>query len=219
MSKIKIESSRSPKNAAEGLEDALGALARGEVIVFPTETLYGLGADALNGEAVEKVFQLKGRDRNSPIPVLVADLPMLDMLVAAVSGRAKALIDAFWPGPLTLVLPARSDIPRPLVNANGGVGVRISSHPVATQLVARMHRPLTATSANPAGKEPARTVDEAKSYFSDTIEYFIDGGRLESKTGSTVVEVLNSSVKIIREGEITAAALAQAIRIPPLEVA
>jgi L-threonylcarbamoyladenylate synthase len=197
-------------------EDALAALARGEVIVFPTETLYGLGADALNSQAVEKVFQLKGRDRSNPIPVLVADLAMLDMLVVAIPGIAKTLMESFWPGPLTLVLPARSDIPKPLVNANGGIGVRISSQPIATKLVARLRRPLTATSANPSGKEPARTVAEAKGYFSDTIEIFIDGGRLQSRIGSTVVEVLDREIKIIREGEISAAALAQTIGSPPL---
>ncbi|MGE5304680.1 MAG: L-threonylcarbamoyladenylate synthase [Alphaproteobacteria bacterium] len=211
MSRIKIASSRNPKNAPESFEHALAALARGDVIVFPTETLYGLGADVMNSRAVDKVFQLKGRDRDNPIPVLIADRAMLDMLVAAVPERAKLLMDTFWPGPLTLVLPARNDIARPLVNANGGVGVRISSQPIATQLVAGLGRPLTATSANPSGKKPARTVAEAKDYFSDKIEVFIDGGRLESKTGSTVAEVLKSKVKIIREGEITVSALAQAI--------
>jgi L-threonylcarbamoyladenylate synthase len=170
-----------------------------------------LGADALNSQAVEKVFQLKGREPKNPIPVLVADLAMLGMLVTAVSETAKALMERFWPGPLTLVLPARDDIPKPLINTNGGIGVRISSQPIATQLVARLQRPLTATSANPSGKPPARTVDEAKRYFSDSVEIFIDGGRLESKTGSTVVEVLDSEIKIIREGEIAAAALAQVV--------
>jgi L-threonylcarbamoyladenylate synthase len=211
VSKIRIESSGKPKKTAEGFQDIVAALRRGEIIVFPTETLYGLGADALNSRAVERVFQLKGRDRNNPIPVLVANRAMLHTLVARIPDRAKRLMDCFWPGPLTLVLPARKDIPSPLLNANGGIGVRISSHPIATQLVASLRRPLTATSANPSGKEPARTVDEAKGYFADTVELFIDGGRLESKTGSTVVEVLNSEVKIIREGEITASALAQAI--------
>jgi L-threonylcarbamoyladenylate synthase len=211
VSKTRIESSRSSTKPVEHLEDALSALARGEVIVFPTETLYGLGADALNSEAVEKIFQLKGRDPNNPIPVLVSDSAMLDMLVTAVSEIAKVLMDTFWPGPLTLVLPARCDLPKPLVNATGGIGVRISSHPIATQLVAGLRRPLTATSANPSGKEPARTVAESKAYFSDTIDVFIDGSRLESKTGSTVVEVLNSGIKIIREGEISTATVAQAL--------
>ena len=162
MSKIKIESSRTPKNAAKCFDDAVAALTRGEVIIFPTETLYGLGADALNSQAVEKVFQLKGRERNNPIPVLIAEPAMLDVLVAAIPERAKALMEYFWPGPLTLILPARGGIPRPLVNARGGIGIRVSSQPIATELVAALRRPLTATSANPSGKEPARTIDEAK---------------------------------------------------------
>lgn len=205
MSKIKIESSRKPKGSAECFQDALAALKRGEVIVFPTETLYGLGADALNSQAVEKVFQLKGRNRDNPIPVLIADLAMLDRLVATIPGGAKELMDRFWPGPLTLVLPARNDIPKPLVNAKGGIGVRISSQPIAAQLVEGLGRPLTATSANPSGKEPARTIDEAKNYFATDVEVFIDGGRLMSKTGSTVVEVTDEALVVIREGEIRAA--------------
>ena len=112
-------------NNQENLTQALAALQRGEIIVFPTETLYGLGADALNFAAVEKVFQLKGRDPNNPFPVLIADRVMLDTLVAEVTPLAEKLMERFWPGPLTLVLPARADIPRPLVNNHGGIGVRL----------------------------------------------------------------------------------------------
>jgi L-threonylcarbamoyladenylate synthase len=172
------------------------------VIAFPTETLYGLGADALNPAAVEKVFQLKGRDPANPIPVLIADSAMLSNLVSDVPPLAELLIARFWPGPLTVVLPARSDIPRPLVNAADGVGVRISSQPIAGELVRDLGHPLTATSANPSGKPAARIVQEAKGYFSGQIDIFVDGGRLTSKTGSTVVEIDGDRIKIIREGEI-----------------
>ena len=171
------------------LTNALAALKRGEAIVFPTETLYGLGADALNFSAVENVFQLKGRDPDNPLPVLVADRTMLESLVAKVSPLAEKLMAHFWPGPLTLVLPARDDIPRPLVNANGGIGVRLSSQPIATELVRLLGRPLTATSANPSGQPGAHTVVEAKNYFSAKITIYIDGGELTSPTGSTVAAV------------------------------
>ena len=206
MSKKKIESSKAP-NEAKGFDEAVDALRRGDVIVFPTETLYGLGADALNGEAVEKVFQLKGRDPRNPISVLVADPEMLNALIAEVPPVAQKLMECFWPGPLTLVLPARRGIPKPLRNASDGVGVRISSHPIATQLVKALGRPLTATSANPSGKKPARALHEARSYFAGKIEVFLDGGTLTSKSGSTVVDVTGDTIKFIREGEIGASEL------------
>jgi L-threonylcarbamoyladenylate synthase len=187
---------------ADNLSDAVSALNRGEVIVFPTETLYGLGADALNFDAVEKVFQLKGRDPTNPFPVIVSDRAMLDRVVAATSPLAEKLMAHFWPGPLTLVLPARADIPPRLVNATGGIGLRISSQPIATELVRTLGRPLTATSANPSGQAGARTIAQAKHYFSGKINIFVDGGELPSITGSTVAQVTTSKIKIIRAGEI-----------------
>jgi L-threonylcarbamoyladenylate synthase len=193
------------------LASAVAALKRGYVISFPTETLYGLGADALNGAAVEKIYQLKGRDPANPIPVLVADRAMLNILVAEIPPLAERLIDEFWPGPLTLVLPARKDIPRPLLNSSGGVGVRISSQPIATELVRGLGRPVTATSANPSGKPPARTVEEAKNYFPAEIAVFVDGGPLVSKTGSSVAAIRGDQIKIIREGEIARSELERVV--------
>jgi L-threonylcarbamoyladenylate synthase len=186
----------------EVLAAALAALQSGQVIAFPTETLYGLGADALDNTAVERVFQLKGRDATNPIPVLVGDRAMLDTLVKEVSPLAERLIEEFWPGPLTLVLPARENLPKPLVNSTGGVGVRISSQPIAAELVKALARPLTATSANPSGQQPARTMAQARTYFAGKIEIFVDGGELTSQTGSTVAEICGDRVRIIREGDV-----------------
>jgi L-threonylcarbamoyladenylate synthase len=211
VSKKETENSKAQNKTAEGYPEAIAALRRGDVIVFPTETLYGLGADALNSQAVEQVFQLKGRDPVNPIPVLVADREMLHALVADVPEAAQKLIRQFWPGPLTLVLPARKEIPKPLCNPSGGVGVRISSQAIATRLVNALGRPLTATSANPSGKEPARTIPEAKTYFGDQIEVFVDGGKLTAKTGSTVVEVMGDTIKIIRQGELNTAELGRVV--------
>jgi L-threonylcarbamoyladenylate synthase len=207
MLKNETENSRVKSNGAEDIADAVAALKRGEIIVFPTETLYGLGVDALNGTAVDKLFHLKGRDSNNPIPVLVADEQMLLMLVAEISNSARKLMNRFWPGPLTLVLRARREIPARLLNANGGIGVRISSRPIATRLVQTLGRPLTATSANPSGRKPARTIEEAKRYFAGRISSFVNGGILTSKEGSTVAEVTEDSIRIIREGEIRASEL------------
>jgi L-threonylcarbamoyladenylate synthase len=187
---------------ADNLAAAVAALRRGEVIVFPTETFYGLGADALNFTAVEKVFRLKGRDPKNPFPVLVSDRSMLNSLVENISPLAEKLIARFWPGPLTLVLPGRENIPPPLVNSAGGIGVRISSQSTANEIVRMLGRPLTATSANPSGRPPARTIAQARNYFPGEIEVFIDGGESTSKTGSTVAAVVENKIKIIRAGEI-----------------
>jgi len=192
---------------------AVAALKRGEVIVFPTETFYGLGADALNSAAAEKVVSLKGRSLESPIAVIVADRGMLEEVVAEVPPVALRLIERFWPGPLTLVLPAKRNLPAPLLNSSGGVGVRVSSHPVATRLARELGRPLTATSANPSGKEPARSVAEARSYFASKVDIFLEGGWLGGKKGSTVVEIGRRGVlRIIREGEISSHELEGAMR-------
>lgn len=204
MSRRKIGSSSEKSAAGEPSARALEALRRGEVIVFPTETFYGLGADALDPGAVERVVRLKGRQPESPIAVIVADVAMLKEIVTDVSPVAARLTEIFWPGPLTLVLPARAGLPGPLLNRDGGIGVRVSSHPLAASLVRELGRPLTATSANPTGKEPARTVQEARSYFSDRLEFFLDGGRLEGREGSTVAGVARDQLKIIREGAIRA---------------
>ena len=211
MSKKKTENSRAERKPVKHFAEAIAALRRGNVIVFPTETLYGLGADALNSEAVEQVFQLKGRDPVNPIPVLVSDREMLHTVVADIPEAAQELISQFWPGPLTLILPARKNIPKALCNPSGGVGVRISSQAIATRLVSALGRPLTATSANPSGKEPARTVQEAKTYFGEQIEVFVEGGKLTAKTGSTVVDVMGDRIKIIRQGEINAAELGRVL--------
>jgi L-threonylcarbamoyladenylate synthase len=209
VSKTETASSKPQNEAAENLVAAVEALKRGHVIVFPTETLYGLGADALNEAAVKKVFQLKGRDSHNPIPVLVANQEMLHTLVATVPPVARKLMERYWPGPLTLVLPGQKNLPKPVCNPAGKVGVRISSQPIATLLVNGLGRPLTATSANPSGKEPARTLQEAENYFAQRVDVFVAGGTLTSKSGSTVVEVMEDSIEIIREGEISGSELRQ----------
>jgi L-threonylcarbamoyladenylate synthase len=211
VSKSETESSRAKEIRAEAVSAALTALKRGEVIAFPTETLYGLGADALNFAAVEKVYRLKGRDPQNPIPVLVADRTMLGSLVSDIPRLADKLIARFWPGPLTIVLPARGDISPPLVNASGGIAVRISSQSIAADLVKALGRPITATSANPTGEPPARTASEAEKYFAGQIAVSIDGGELTSKTGSTVIAIVGDALRIIRLGDIDRSQLEEAL--------
>lgn len=212
MSKTKIKNSKA--RSAELLTQALEVLRHGGVIVFPTETFYGLGADAFNAAAVERVVAIKGRDPTNPIPLIVADEKMLRDTVTEIPPAARRLMERFWPGPLTLVLPARKGLPESLLNHSGGVGVRISSHAVPARLVGQLGHPLTATSANPSGRDPSRTIAEARRYFSAKLKIFLDGGRLAGRKGSTVVEVFQDEVRTIREGEISREELARALAPP-----
>ncbi|HKA34488.1 MAG TPA: L-threonylcarbamoyladenylate synthase [Candidatus Binatia bacterium] len=190
--------------SADSFAAALAALRRGAAVVFPTETFYGLGADALDAAAVERVAALKGRGAASPIAVIVADRAMLAQVVSDIPPAAEKLIARFWPGPLTLVLPAKRGVPAPLVNSAGKIGARVSSHPAAARLARELGRPLTATSANPSEKDPARSIAQARVYFEEKIGVYLDGGELTGKAASTVAEISGGEVTIIRAGAIAA---------------
>lgn len=189
----------------------MAALRSGEVVVIPTETLYGLAANALDPAAVQRVAALKGRDPNQPMPLIIADRTMLNEVTDEIPPMAETLMQCFWPGPLTLVLRAKNGLARPLLNSEGGVGVRVSSHPLARALSRGLGAPITATSANPSGKEPARNVAEARSYFSGKIRIFIDGGELPGGPASTVVAFPPEGLKVIREGALRASEIEKAL--------
>jgi len=180
---------------------AAAALARGAVVAFPTETFYGLAVPALDPEAVGRLCALKGRDPSQAIPVLVDSVEMLERLVVEVPSAARALIARHWPGPLTLVLPARPEVPAPLVSAQG-VGARISSHATATALVSASGAPLTATSANRTGQPPARTAAEVRAAFGDAL-WVLDGGTTAGGPPSTVACFEGDRVVVLRAGAIT----------------
>jgi len=189
------------------LERALSALERGGVIVYPTETLYGLGADVKSSAALARLGLLKGREAAKPVSVLVASRAMLDEIVASISDVAERLIDELWPGPLTLAFTARSGVPEMLTGGSGTIAARISSHPTARALVARLGRPLTSTSANPAGAAPALDVEAARRYFGDEVDAYVDGGRTRGGPASTVVDCSQAVPRLVREGAIPRAAI------------
>src|SRR5262249_51926312 len=137
-------------------EAAVAALAAGGLVVFPTETVYGLGADALSEAAVERLVAVRGRGEGKAILVLVRDIGMVETVATEVPPAARQLARCFWPGPLTLVLPARPGLPAPLGAGSGTIGVRVPGHPVAAALVAGLGRPVTAPSANPPGAPSPR---------------------------------------------------------------
>ncbi len=182
----------------EEIAFAAEALRRGEVVAYPTETFYGLGVNALDELALVRLRQLKGRDADKPISVLVTGPEMLDRLCKDVPPLARRLMAAYWPGPLTLALPARADLPRPLVS-DGYVAVRESPHPTAEALVAAFGSPVTATSANLAG-EPAATTPEAVEQMFEGRCRVIHGGVTIGGAPSTLARVRGGRLEILRQG-------------------
>jgi L-threonylcarbamoyladenylate synthase len=180
------------------------------LVVFPTETVYGLGADARSDIAVERLVAVRGREAGKPVLVLVADAEMAATVAADFPVPARRLAARFWPGPLTLVLPARDGLPAPITAGTGTVGVRVPRHPVARALAAELGGPVTAPSANPPGAEPPRTIAAARAYFGDRVAVYIDDGEL-SGGASTVAAVDASGVRVLRAGAIGESALRAAL--------
>lgn len=188
---------------------AVAALRAGELVVFPTETLYGVGCDALNPAAIERLRAVKQRGADKGVAVIVADAAMLRLLSDAVPPAAYRLADAFWPGPLTVLLPARPDLPAPLV-LDGKVGARVSSHAIARRLSRELGRPLASPSANPAGLEPARDAAAARAYFGPAVACYIEDGPIAGAP-STLVDP-GPPLRVLREGAIPASAIEHALR-------
>jgi L-threonylcarbamoyladenylate synthase len=193
------------------IETAVAVLRQAEAVVFPTETFYGVAVDAMNPRALDRLFELKGRDPDKPVALIAADLEMVERVVAEIPPAAARLAREFWPGPLTLVLPARTQLSGALTNREGGVGIRISPHPIALELARRLGSPLTATSANLAGDPPARTLREAWAAFGSRIAAYLDGGILQAPLPSTVIAFHNDEIQVIRAGAIAESRLRNAL--------
>lgn len=180
---------------------AAAAIAAGQVVAYPTETFYGLAVDALAEDALARLTALKGRGAEKAFSLLVADRNMLASVCREVSEVAEALIRKHWPGPLTLALPARPDLPAKIV-CDGFVAVRMSPHPLAQSLVAALGRPITATSANPAGAAPPCTASEVTGYFPEPGCRVLDGGVTPGGRPSTLVRVRGDRLEILRAGAV-----------------
>ncbi len=188
--------------ASSPLDPAVKILSEGGVIAYPTETFYGLGVNAFNAAAVERLVKLKGRPGGKPISVIIKDACVLKTVAREVPPEATRLIKRFWPGPLTIVFKAVDGLPEALTGGGATIGVRVSAHPTAGRLAAELSVPLTATSANPSGEPPPVTPEEVLSYFGSGLDAIIDGGRLPGKSASTVVDVTGEEPKILRAGAI-----------------
>lgn len=181
---------------------AAEVIAGGGVIAFRTDTFYGLGVDPFNATAVARLKELKGREDNKPILLLISDPEQVEGLITSCSDEFKIAAREFWPGPLTIVTRAVSELPEEITAGTGTVGVRLPADESVRELVRECGGVLTATSANPAGREPARSAQEVASYFENGLDLIVDGGEVTATQPSTVLDVLASPPRIVREGAI-----------------
>ena len=181
---------------------AIHILKTGGVIAFPTETFYGLAADATNEDAVEKIFHLKGRDFSNPVALIIGNDRQLQGLVEEIPDISRILMQTFWPGPLTLVFKASPQIIPKLTAHTGKIGIRISSHPVATCLANQLDGPITATSANFSGTPETLSPQEVVRCLGDRVNLVIDGGLSPGGKGSTILDVTLDPPVTLREGAI-----------------
>jgi len=194
----------------EVIGEAAQALREGKLVAFPTDTLYGLGANATNSEAVEAVFFAKGRPKEKPLIVLAKDLSMVEELVKGIDKVARALMDRFWPGPLTLVLFSSPHLPPSLTGETQRVGVRIPASEVSQALLKATSFPLTAPSANRSGGPDPLNAQIVWEELSGKIELLLDGGPLAG-IPSTILDLTERPPRILRQGAIPPQALSEFI--------
>lgn len=189
---------------SEQVDQAVEALRSGGVIVFPTETSYGIGADATNEAAVARIFEIKKRDLGKALPILIPKGSAQNFVL--VNDAAMALMSTYWPGPLNVILPVAADSPvASTCSSNGTQSVRESSHPFAATMVERFGRPVTATSANISGQDAIYSVEEVLKVFENAGEkpdFVVDAGALPPTPPSTTVLVEDDGFKVVREGSI-----------------
>lgn len=197
----------------EELDKAAVYLRSGDVVAFPTETVYGLGADATSSQAVQGIFEAKGRPSDNPLIVHIGQLTQLDQLTPRVPQKAQQLMDKFWPGPLTIILEAYTDKIAPEVTAGlSTVGIRMPNHPLALDLIRRAGCPIAAPSANTSGKPSPTTPQHVMNDLDGKIKAIVDGGETEVGLESTVIDVTNDKYPVIlRPGSISQQAIEDCI--------
>jgi len=196
------------------IQEAALLIRQGGVVAYPTESFYGLGVDPGREKAVDRLFRVKGRQKERAILLLITSSGALDHLVRDVPPAARDLMDAFWPGGLTLVFKASDEIPPAITAGTGKIGLRISSHPVAASLVRAVGGVLTGTSANLSGKPPCRSAQEVFRQLGDQVDMILDGGITGGKRASTVLDVSREPLRILREGMVSREDLRHCIDLP-----
>lgn len=195
----------------EGIAVAGRAVQRGRLVVLPTDTVYGLGADAFNAEAVQRLLTAKGRGRQMPPPVLVSAKTTLEALAIGVPDWARALVDELWPGPLTLVFRQQPSLQWDLGETRGTVAVRMPDHDVALELLARTG-PLAVSSANRTGLPPATNADDAEAMLGELVRVILDAGPTPGPVPSTIVDCTGEKGRVLRLGAVSRESLEAIVR-------
>jgi L-threonylcarbamoyladenylate synthase len=199
---------------ATGIASAVDAVKAGRLVVLPTDTVYGIGADAFDNTAVAALLSAKGRGRDMPVPVLVGSWHTIEGLVYTVPNAARELIRAFWPGALSLVVTQAPSLQWDLGDAAGTVMLRMPLHPVALEVL-REVGPMAVSSANISGQPAAVTVEEARHQLGDTVAVYLDGGPSAQQAASTIVDLTGASPRILRTGPVSADAIAKVLAVDP----
>ncbi|MEV4889321.1 L-threonylcarbamoyladenylate synthase [Nonomuraea sp. NPDC050547] len=186
---------------AEGLTEAANAVRRGELVVLPTDTVYGIGADAFTQSAVTALLEAKGRGREMPPPVLVGTVRAANALVEDLGPYGQDLIDAFWPGPLTIVCKANRSLSWDLGDTKGTVALRMPLHPIALDLL-KETGPMAVSSANRSGSPAATTAEEAEDQLGESVAVYLDAGPTNDNTPSTILDLTTAVPRLLRGGAI-----------------
>ncbi len=201
-----------PDTREVGLAAAANAVRAGGLVVLPTDTVYGIGADAFDADAVAGLLAAKGRGRDMPVPVLVGSWSTVEGLVLSVPTHARALIEAFWPGGLSLVLPQAPSLAWDLGDTRGTVNLRMPLHPVALDLL-REVGPMAVSSANRSGQPPAATAEQARRQLGDSVSVYLDGGPSGEPVASTIVDLTEPQPRVLREGAVSVAELSEVLGV------
>jgi L-threonylcarbamoyladenylate synthase len=184
------------------IEEAVACIREGGIVAFPTETYYGLAAEPDCEQAIERLFEIKKREFAKPLLLLVESRASLPQVVAEVPEPYISLMAIYWPGPLTLLFPAKPCVSKRITGGTDTVGVRISSHPVAQKLVAGVGKAITATSANISGMPPAVSALDVKEIFQGSVDFILDGGHTDAGLCSTILGFKNEKLTVYRKGQV-----------------
>ena len=185
------------------LDQAAELIKQGKIVVFPTETVYGIGTNGLDEKAVKKLYEVKQRPLNKPITLIVSNMEMVALLAKDVTETEYKIMEKFFPGPLTIILKKKEIVPDIVTSGQQTVGVRMPSGEMARKLVEKSGVPIAAPSANITGQPSGTNLQEIEKCFKEKVDFYIDGGECEIGRASTIVQVVDGRIQILRQGSIT----------------